>query len=456
MNRQIIFFLILIFSASGSASTADWKLAWRVEGLPSPESAVFDPKRSVIFISHQNYAQESGGGSIGMISTNGAVIEREWVRGLNKPKGILVLGDKLFVSDVTELVEIDIAAGAILKRYPGKGAKFLNDVATDGTGMIYVSDMFTSAIYRLDRTGQFDVWMKDPALENPNGLLFHKGSLYISAWGAFVDDKPLSSPPGHFLQVSLKDKKIRRLSASPLGHLDGIVPMDENFLVSDWIAGGVFQVTPAGVVERIIMTEQSAGDIAYLPEQELILIPMAKQGQLLAYTKSGAPRALGVRRDHSYYTRVEWTNATLPTPLYWVANLNDDDTARNGGSWGAPTMGSAEAVLSFFGEEQIVRRIRIFHNVGASVSPLDELAKKINIYVSSDPQFQRIGDSEAKLEDRSWKRVVSSSMKQEVGWTEFVLKTPTPARYVRLQLVENFGTPKERAFTETNEIKIYP
>ena len=42
----------------------------------------------------------------------------------------------------------------------------------------------------------------------------------------------------------------------------------------------------------------------------------------------------------------------------------------------------ANVVLSFFGEEQTVSRVRIFRNVGLDISVLEELAKTIDIYYS--------------------------------------------------------------------------
>ena len=37
---------------------------------------------------------------------------------------------------------------------------------------------------------------------------------------------------------------------------------------------------------------------------------------------------LGVRRDGSYYTRIEWANMTESDPTFCVNNLIDDDTER--------------------------------------------------------------------------------------------------------------------------------
>lgn len=46
---------------------------------------------------------------------------------------------------------------------------------------------------------------------------------------------------------------------------------------------------------------------------------------------------LGVRRDGSYYTRIEWASHTESDPTFWVVNLIRDDLERNGGTWGANT-----------------------------------------------------------------------------------------------------------------------
>ncbi len=445
--------------AGGSAAAQgdpEWRLLWTTSDLPNPEGVTYDRERNVLFFSNQYLQGDPGAASIGQMTLNGAVIEQDWVSGLNEPKGIAINGNKLFVSDVTELVEIDIAAGEIVNRYPGPDAKFLNDVVIDDDGNVYVSDMFISAIYKLDTDGNFGVWLQDPVLENPNGILIDDGSLILASWGGFSDGNPMAAPDGGLVQVSLADKSITKLSAETFGNLDGLQKLgDDGYLVSDWIAGGVLSWSPETGALGLIDTPQSSGDIAYVADQEVIYVPMALQGEVRAYGRVNPDRDLGVRRDGSYYTRLEWTNATLDTPLYWAGNLNDDDTARNGGSWGAPTTGPAEAILSFFGEPQTVKRIKLFHNVGATISPLDELAKSINIYVSNDSDLQRIGDKDADLSQQNWQKVIGAELEQREGWFEFVLDEPVEARYVRLELVENFGTPPDRPFTETNEIKLY-
>ena len=84
---------------------------------------------------------------------------------------------------------------------------------------------------------------------------------------------------------------------------------------------------------------------------------------------------LGVRRDNSYYTRINWASTTEKDPRLWVLNIIDDDIMRDGGTWGANDENSANVVLDFFGETQKVSKIRIYKNVGIKISVLEELAR---------------------------------------------------------------------------------
>lgn len=169
---------------------------------------------------------------------------------------------------------------------------------------------------------------------------------------------------------------------------------------------------------------------------------------------------LGVRRDGSYYTRIEWASHTESDPTFWVANLIRDDTERNGGTWGAHTEGPANVVLSFFGEEQTVSKVRIFRNVGLDISILDELAKTIDIYYSDTDEPRKLRRQEDDIDSVPWNFIMRVPMEKAEGWQEIDLPAPVKAKYMRFVLVNNHNdeTTREtaRGWTETSEIKIYP
>ena len=163
---------------------------------------------------------------------------------------------------------------------------------------------------------------------------------------------------------------------------------------------------------------------------------------------------LGVRTDSSYYTRIEWASHTESDPMLWVLNAIDDDTERNGGTWGANTFGPANVVLSFFGEEQTVSKIRIFRNVGITASVLEELARQINVYVSDTDEPRSLRTKEDKIDDVPWTLVKEVPIEKAEGWVDVALDKPVAARYVRFELVGNRSDVID--WTEISELKVFP
>lgn len=239
------------------------------------ESAVFDAKTNIIYASVMGNAEE-GDGSIATIALDGTIINPKFISDLNDPKGIVITKDKLYVSDVTVLVEADLATGKIIKKHTMEGIQFLNDVTIASDGTIYVSDTFTSKIYALNTEGVFSLWLEDAALDNPNGLLIQDKTMYVASWGG----KPEG---GRVSKINMITKTVDTIS-KVIGNLDGIRPYDKNHLIiSDWRSGNIFLVDEKGNTEQLLQVGQSVGDIAYINDKKLLLLPMNKQSRLLFY-----------------------------------------------------------------------------------------------------------------------------------------------------------------------------
>ncbi|GGG05012.1 ATP/GTP-binding protein [Dokdonia pacifica] len=239
------------------------------------ESAVYDKNNDVIYASLIGN-RKPGNGSIATVGVDGKLINAQFVAGLNDPKGIAITKDKLYVSDVTELVEADLKTGKVLNTYTAEGIEFLNDVAIAPDGAIYVSDTRTSKIYRLDQDGNFDFWLADPKLDNPNGLLIQGDTMYVASWGGAPEG-------GRVSKFDMNTKKITSVT-DIIGNLDGIRPYDKNHLIiSDWRSGKVHLMNFDGTTQEVVTVGQSVGDIAYIKEKNLLLLPMNKQSRLLFY-----------------------------------------------------------------------------------------------------------------------------------------------------------------------------
>jgi sugar lactone lactonase YvrE len=267
--------------------------------LKNPESVAYAPKQNVLFVSNMNGnpTQKDQNGFISKVSSsNGSIIELNWVTGLNAPKGIAISNNKstLYVSDITDLVEINIDNGKIMKRFNAPGSAFLNDVVSDNQGNIYVSDTVTNTIYKLDtnakdgnNTSSLQVWLQSPQLNGPNGLHVDnsKNRLIVASLG------DMSKPGGGIEVIDLKNKTIATLekkgTTSTFGGLDGIESdtTEAHYYVTDNPAGKVYIVNANGTGYEILIDlhTKGAADLGFIPSQSTIIIPLMQDNKLVAY-----------------------------------------------------------------------------------------------------------------------------------------------------------------------------
>jgi sugar lactone lactonase YvrE len=261
-------------------------IVWATSGLKNPESVLPDPGGEFAYVSNIDGQplDKDGKGFISKISLkDGTLIEPQWATGLSGPKGMALVKDRLYVSDIDRLAEIDTKTGKIVNSYEVEKPGFLNDVAADGEGRVYLSDSGTSAIWRL-ADGKLEKWLDGPQLKYPTGLLVQGDKLIVAAWGAPKTDNQTFAP-ANLIEISLKDKSVRDLgSGTPVGNLDGIVADGpDSYLVTDWVAGAVYRITAAGTADLVLDLDQGSADIAMIPGQRVLLIPMMNSGNLIAY-----------------------------------------------------------------------------------------------------------------------------------------------------------------------------
>ncbi len=261
---------------------------WSLPGFKNPESALYDAKRNVIYVSNVNGDpfKKDDNGFISKVSPDGKMLNLDWVTGLSAPKGLGLFGDKLFVADVDGLIEIDINSGKILKRHLVAGAKMPNDVAVGEDGIVYMSDMVDHAIYEF-KDGKFSLLIKDQKLKSPNGLLVQGDKLYVASWGIMTAGFK-TEVPGAVKTVNLKNLKISDVT-KPLGNLDGIeAGLDGDFWVTDWLSGTLYH--GKGSSYKVVLDLKSgSADLGSKKEGDTlwIFIPQMNEGVLDAYeTKS--------------------------------------------------------------------------------------------------------------------------------------------------------------------------
>lgn len=249
---------------------------WETDStLQTPESVIYDEFREVLYVSNINAVPptaKDNDGYISIISTDGEIIEREWVTEISAPKGMGIVDSSLFVTNIDEIVEIDIPSGVIIARYPIEGGAFLNDISVTNDEEIYISDTGTNTIHILNN-GDVRTWLNDSTLVGPNGLL-HQGS-HIMVASYFGDE---------FSRIDI-NTKMREVISDSIPGGDGIVAYEEHYFVSNW-NGEVHFVDNLGNRTLVLDTkaqELNAADICYLPEKKLLLIPTFFGNTVAAY-----------------------------------------------------------------------------------------------------------------------------------------------------------------------------
>jgi DNA-binding beta-propeller fold protein YncE len=277
---------LMAASAVLAGGCAQPVVLWETTGLKTPESALPVPAEGFAYVSNVagGPTDKDGNGFISKVSlADGKIIALEWAKGMDAPKGLALAGGKLYTADIDKLVEIDPASGQILTKYDAPGSTFLNDVAADAQGNVYVSDSNTSTLWKL-AGGKLEKWIDDPALKFPNGLYVDGDKLIVAAWGAPGTSAKKTSAPSNLLTVSLADKKIADLGdGTPVGNLDGIQPIGDDFLVTDWVAGALYRIDRKGKATQLLDLDQGTADIGYVPGTGLLLMPMMMSDKLVAY-----------------------------------------------------------------------------------------------------------------------------------------------------------------------------
>jgi len=251
--------------AAESATTIRLDEMWLTRGLANPESAVLSEKRAFLYVTNVNGEGDAKdhNGFIARIGLDGRILEREWARGLNAPKGIKLRGGSLYVADIDEMAVIDAGSGAVMRRVAAPGALFLNDVEFAPDGRVLIADSQNARIYGF-RSDTAEVWAEDALLDSVNGLYAEPGRLIVTTMA------------GRLLAIDYQTRAISVL-AEGLGDADGIAPLgDGNYLVSEW--PGLMHVVAADGTHRTVMDTRArkiylndfllVDDVLYQPNWE--------------------------------------------------------------------------------------------------------------------------------------------------------------------------------------------
>lgn len=275
MSKFYIALLIVSSLLSSALFAQKHKLVkkWETDSLLKvPESVLLDKNSNVLYVSNIDGKDpwgKDGKGSIGKVGTDGKIISAEWVTGLNAPKGLGLLNNKLYVADIDKVAVIDISKGSISQTIPVEGAEGLNDITIDKKGIVYVSDSKTKKVHRIDN-GTVTTWVEK--LQEPNGVLSVGDDFYV------LDN-------GGMYKIE-ENKSLTKIADGMEGGTDGIENVSgKDFLVSCW-AGSIWYVGADGNKEHLLDTRNqdiNAADIGYDAKNRIVYVPTFWKNRIVAY-----------------------------------------------------------------------------------------------------------------------------------------------------------------------------
>lgn len=274
-----IFVALLMIATTVKAEPV---LLWSLDGFEAPESVVAIPGKNQYLVSNiQGHpAAADGQGFLSLVSTDGQWINKHWATGLDAPKGLAISGNRVFVSDLTALKIFELSSGKLLNSYTHPQARFLNDVAADPSGAIYVSDMLSGAIYRF-KNSEFTRWLELPAIPHPNGLSFNNDKLLLASWGLGMKEDFSTETKGGLFEIDTRNREITPISnAQAFANLDAVEITSNGMITNDWINGDVYRVKEDGP-ELLFNAGISAADFGV--DQERLLIPVMMENRVDVY-----------------------------------------------------------------------------------------------------------------------------------------------------------------------------
>jgi gluconolactonase len=277
-------------AAQGPAGAFD-RPAAVIEGIPAPESVAIGSD-GAWYVSSFGKFDVAGDGAVYRVPPGGGRAA-VWATGLDDPCGLIFVGDTLWAADRRGVFRVRQGKAELVydaATFP-RPVHFLNDLATDPSGTLYVSDTGDStaagrgAVFVLTRGGRATVLPGSDtvrAQSSANGLYREaSGSLYVVGYRTGV----MSVTDGHG-----KWREVARGLGSP----DGIEDAGSGaFYVTDNVGGDLWLVSrqAGGKVVKLASGLRAPADLVVDRRRGVLIVPENDAGRLSIYkVGSGAGR----------------------------------------------------------------------------------------------------------------------------------------------------------------------
>lgn len=258
-----------------------------IEGFNSPESVIVDGKFVFVSSVGVNLApmDKDGDGYISLLDRKGNILHKDFITGLNAPKGMLAYKGVLYVLDIDTIKGYSIKKQEKVFELEIKDSAFLNAISLVN-GKFLVTDTGTGIIHEVDpKTKKYTTFVKiDGKLGGPNGFVYDKkaNDLIVAGYD------PAGKSKAKIFKVNLKTKKVSEYTDTA-GALDGIVyDKNGNLIVSDWgenLNGIIYKIDKKGKVSKLDELKGLKGPAGMFAVDNEIWIPEMANNKVIKVTQ---------------------------------------------------------------------------------------------------------------------------------------------------------------------------
>jgi hypothetical protein len=187
-------------------------------------------------------------------------------RPLHKPRGMALKGDTLWVADIDGVHGFHRRTGRHLAfvDFTAHEPGFLNDVATDPQGALYVTDTGRGRVYRVAGAGGVaTVAIEDSLTGPPNGITWDAGrsAFLLAPWGG-----------GQVIRSWAPGGAISDVVTIPGGRFDGIEVVGGRILAASQTDTSLWWVAEDGP-RQIVVTRGRPADIGVDTRRRRVAVP---------------------------------------------------------------------------------------------------------------------------------------------------------------------------------------
>jgi sugar lactone lactonase YvrE len=265
-----------------------------IVGFHDPESVLHDPEQDVYFVtnmmgfgSHHDATAAISRVDAQRLEAGARTFIQSGIGGvtLHAPKGMVLQGDTLWVTDIDVVRGFHRRTGAPLRTidFAAQAPILLNDIALGPDGVLRVTDtgirmVFEgnihtgpSRIFEVQRSGAVRPVADSTDLRQPNGIVWDStAARWVVVSFDPIDAAVVAAAPGDTAgRVLFRHRR-----------LDGLVALgSRRYLVSSWADSSIHRVEN-GRSRQLVRDVPEPADIGYDARRRRLLIPLAMLGQL--------------------------------------------------------------------------------------------------------------------------------------------------------------------------------